>query len=507
MRNLDIYLKGLLALGLTVNGLKSRANLRDLHAFPKYAVEFLNHAPLASTDADLIRSGVPSESIFLEPRVSSGRHLSDGRDVIEEDRLEVIPMSLNTTNGVLIEYLCLLPGSNTTRAQTDLVEANARVEEEEELDPSLGWAALSHLEGRCLYLKQGWFTYSYCHNSHIRQFREARHTHPHPPGGYTPEEDPTYDAYTLGQAPSVKSIRKPHHRHNSLDPNSSPNNEPNSQTNPDSSQKQSEKSISRPAEQPKSRSEVSYGLNTRSRYLVQRWTDGTRCDKTGRPRETEVQIHCGMTSTDVIYMIKELAICQYVLVVHSPHLCGLPGFKAEEVKVESAPIRCREVLSDDLYHAWEEGKHVETNDLGIGEGLPQPEGGTILGLPEMIEKDSEENGKEDIKVMMGDLSDDLLSRIFGKAMEALSSKVGEDGKSEESMGENKENLAIFDLEENEEGVIYLDADILLGGEQGQKMGDKDKEEFLKVVRKLLNEQLQLADGKGEKEEGQSHDEL
>lgn len=26
------------------------------------------------------------------------------------------------------------------------------------------------------------------------------------------------------------------------------------------------------------------------RYLVQRWGDGTPCDKTGRPREVEVQV-------------------------------------------------------------------------------------------------------------------------------------------------------------------------------------------------------------------------
>lgn len=29
-------------------------------------------------------------------------------------------------------------------------------------------------------MHKGWFTYSYCHNDHVRQFREMTHGHPHP---------------------------------------------------------------------------------------------------------------------------------------------------------------------------------------------------------------------------------------------------------------------------------------------------------------------------------------
>jgi protein OS-9 len=54
------------------------------------------------------------------------------------------------------EYLCLMPSANTTAAQIQSEE----VEEHGELDPAESWAALSHLDGRCLYSKQGWFTYS-----------------------------------------------------------------------------------------------------------------------------------------------------------------------------------------------------------------------------------------------------------------------------------------------------------------------------------------------------------
>lgn len=66
-------------------------------------------------------------------------------------------MKIADETAQLHDYLCLMPSENATASQT----RHAQVEEEhEEVDPAVGWAALSHLEGKCLYLKQGWFTYS-----------------------------------------------------------------------------------------------------------------------------------------------------------------------------------------------------------------------------------------------------------------------------------------------------------------------------------------------------------
>ena len=57
------------------------------------------------------------------------------------------------------DYLCLMPSKNSTDAQTVTASAE-ELDEHEELDPAQSWAALSHLDGKCLYSKQGWFTYS-----------------------------------------------------------------------------------------------------------------------------------------------------------------------------------------------------------------------------------------------------------------------------------------------------------------------------------------------------------
>lgn len=70
-------------------------------------------------------------------------------------QLEIMPMKLPSLDGMHEHnYLCLMPSDNATASQV------AEEEEHEEVDPVQGWSALSHLDGKCLYTKQGWFTYS-----------------------------------------------------------------------------------------------------------------------------------------------------------------------------------------------------------------------------------------------------------------------------------------------------------------------------------------------------------
>lgn len=54
-----------------------------------------------------------------------------------------------------------------------------------------------------------------------------------------------------------------------------------------------------------------------------------------------------MTMTDTIMFVKETRTCEYVLVIHTPRLCGEPGFKSQLDQVPETEIQCREVLNDD----------------------------------------------------------------------------------------------------------------------------------------------------------------
>jgi hypothetical protein len=51
-----------------------------------------------------------------------------------------------------------------------------------------------------------------------------------------------------------------------------------------------------------------------------------------------------MTTTDSIFFIKETKTCQYTLVIHTPRLCGQPGFKSPKEDLRDTPLRCRKVV-------------------------------------------------------------------------------------------------------------------------------------------------------------------
>ena len=311
----------------------------------------------------------------------------------------------------------------------------------------------------------------YCHNHHIRQFREARHTHPHPPGGYEPKEDETYEAYTLGQA--QKAFPSPHKR---LTPGKSSSEVSNA---------------------------VSFGRGASSRYLKQQWSDGTTCDKTGRPREVEVQIHCSMTTSDIIYLVKEMAICSYVVIIHSPHLCSLPGFRAPQIDVEPAGIMCRQVVSDEDFELWEEEYKDAPNRQREMLRLPwdhQP----VQDAPQG--KETENWGEAttvDLRDILGDVDGGLASldneavfRIFEQALGLSGEKHGKQAELESSPEE--EDVVFMAVMQDEDGNLVVDTDI---GGQGvkPKFHKKESEYLLGIVKQYIEQ-------KREKEEDEE-DEL
>jgi protein OS-9 len=54
-----------------------------------------------------------------------------------------------------------------------------------------------------------------------------------------------------------------------------------------------------------------------------------------------------MVTTDTIAFVKEAKTCAYVLVVHTPRLCGEPGFMSKDAG-QQASISCREVVAGEL---------------------------------------------------------------------------------------------------------------------------------------------------------------
>ncbi|KAH7923498.1 hypothetical protein BV22DRAFT_1015312 [Leucogyrophana mollusca] len=304
---------------LPVHGRLLYTGPEDLYAFPKHRVTFLNNLPVQNETAERwlhegLRGG---EQEFLdEPWQETSWYSHAVRKEIGSSESQE---SLGTSkpispehSGFTLEhmkmgeqdgFICLIPPAR---------ESPPPVQENFDADTRLGhsWSLLQPLSGRCLYHRQTWFTYSYCHNQEIRQFRELPRTQPHPPGGYEPIEDPDWEAFTLGRAPPAADVG-------------------------------ADVAI---AEHNAQAANLEVARGPGSRYLVQRWGDGTFCEKTNKPREVEVQFHCSMTMTDSILLVREAKTCSYVLVVQTPRLCGEPGFKSRLESRDESLIRCRHIV-------------------------------------------------------------------------------------------------------------------------------------------------------------------
>ncbi|PPQ86866.1 hypothetical protein CVT25_012585 [Psilocybe cyanescens] len=387
----------------------------DTYAFPKFRVSFLNGLPVLNQTAERwltegLRGG---EQEFLDQPWKDGdwqQPLSHLREIGSGDHEEEStplqhPISANLTYtlehmrmGPRDSYICLIPKplDNTPPLQEDDSDAD--------MTPARSWSLLQPLTGTCLYHRQGWFTYSYCHNDEIRQFKEAVPSQSRFPGTYKPEEDPGWDAYTLGRAPQ--------------------NPEPGADLTV--------------AEQNAQAANLELARNAGSRYLVQRWGDGTICDKTQTHREVEVQFHCSMEMTDHILFVKETKTCSYVLVIHTPRLCGEPGFRSRRDAVGEAEIRCREVVDTKP----EGHMNLPTADHPVKIPLRK----TVLPAPVPIVKGSKE---EELLVREKTFND-----LLRKTLAAL---VGKDGAKLVGEGE----LVIELADELEDDAVGMDSDRLV----------------------------------------------
>ncbi|KAG9125993.1 Protein OS-9 [Ceratobasidium sp. 392] len=285
----------------------------DIYAYPKYRIAFFNGLPLPNVTAQhwLAHGLKGGEKEFLEqpwdesspgtsrPQITGGETInSDGPATRSTSGHRLEHMRLGPEK----EYLCLIPPPD---------EGSAPYEDPAPppSHPSKTWSLLQPLSGKCLY------------------FREMTHGHPHPIQGRIPEEDTEWEAYNLGVSPAAKQ-----------------------KTGND---------VTRQAEAAAANLELQRAAD--QRYLVQRWGDGTQCDKTGRKRQIEIQFHCSMSSVDHIvfcsvslYIPRSLTLDidspptflppSYLIVIHTPRICSEPGFKSQRDSVKAAPVRCREIV-------------------------------------------------------------------------------------------------------------------------------------------------------------------
>lgn len=246
---------------------------------------------------------------------------------------------------------------------------------------------------------------------------------------------------------------------------------------------------------------------------MQRWGDGTYCDKIGRKREVEIQasrfpairlitlsnanahahvcplpfpahppiarlayfwrplaqFHCSMTMTDTILFVKETQTCHYVLHIATPRLCGEPGFKSRIDTEEEHFIRCREVLS---------ANELERVDRSLPPAAypfkrPKPEKKVISPPPPTPE--AAKKNKDDAKKGSADTGPH--SEVLRKALQRLLKR--EDGA---QVGEPR-----FVIERGPDGepemvVEYIDIDFADGADDVY-LDDDFKSRLQEILRK------------------------
>lgn len=85
-------------------------------------------------------------------------------------------------------------------------------------------------------------------------------------------------------------------------------------------------------------------------YFEQRYTDGTMCDVTRKPRATTVRYYCEeLLETNEAYIdsVEEPSSCEYTLHVKSGSLCKLDSFLPVGRPRTALDIECRPLLNDD----------------------------------------------------------------------------------------------------------------------------------------------------------------
>ncbi|EEB05515.1 sensor for misfolded ER glycoproteins Yos9 [Schizosaccharomyces japonicus yFS275] len=138
-----------------------------------------------------------------------------------------------------------------------------------------GLQAIRTLGGVCLLDPNGYWTYEYCHDTSIRQFH------------YEDDKQAAQNYYDLGIAPVIE------------------------------------------------RSSIGAWTVRKSgtkRSLQIEWINGTKCDLTGKPRQTLVQYEC-VDDGDAprIAWYTELSTCSYSMTIHVPALCGLEPFRRSDL--------------------------------------------------------------------------------------------------------------------------------------------------------------------------------
>jgi len=146
---------------------------------------------------------------------------------------------------------------------------------------------------------------------------------------------------------------------------------------------------------------------TNKTYQPQWYTNGSKCDLTGRPRQTELRFVCNEAATqEMVGDIFEPQSCEYTIVVHTSRLCTVPWLRPV-ADPTPLPIVCNPLLSHtqmDKYKLYQERKKV---------------------AEDLAEKDRQAKKAVELASQMGAKHVDLIKPGTGRSLAGVLNSMGD----------------------------------------------------------------------------------
>mmetsp|Transcript_21784 Transcript_21784/g.54290 ORF Transcript_21784/g.54290 Transcript_21784/m.54290 type:complete len:429 (-) Transcript_21784:320-1606(-) len=207
-------------------------------------------------------------------------------------------------------YRCYPPSSKNATEATD--------ESETTPVPHVG-SYVQPLVGACFYRLEGWWTYEFCFPKSIRQFHQEKIKSSGQPDSTSVTQD-----YLLGRywSPDTASSSK--------------------QPPPPPAEAEAPKEGAvKPAQDASLlRGELLEDAKTRRVYWKQVYGNGTHCDLTEKPRESEVRLQCAPSEPSFLVSVEEVSTCRYLVVFSTNLLCNHRAFIGEKDKASVEEIQC-----------------------------------------------------------------------------------------------------------------------------------------------------------------------
>ncbi|XP_024030616.1 protein OS-9 homolog [Morus notabilis] len=211
-----------------------------------------------------------------EPKYNIKLHTEDSPYSPDDDRESVM---MPNSNGE--SYICYLPKVEKAKSGKPVTQHNISsliVESEKRIKLKTPDELLEELKDRCFVRQEGWWSYEFCYQKRVRQVHL--------------EDEKVLQEFILGEYDAEATAAF----HQNLSDIST-------------------------LKDPRSK-------DASQRYHAHQYTNGTICDLTNQPRETEVRFICSEPRA-MISSFTEVSTCKYALTVRSPMLCQHPLFHAE----------------------------------------------------------------------------------------------------------------------------------------------------------------------------------